>query len=167
LTGGEAAQAVEKIRLCDKTEIPRRRLGLVALSDVLYAVDMLHLFRRKTSTRLTTVVIIVLALLVGQGLRLCLHAADVTDTEHAHSAAAHFESNLVSPGEPDDNADRHVSLDLAVVKQITDGVLAVLLTVALIWLLPPTRQHFAVSRNTPLLPSGDYCLRPPLRAPPF
>jgi hypothetical protein len=140
---------------------------LVALPDVRYAAVMLRLFRRKTSTQLTTVAITLLVLLVGQGLRLCLHAPDATDAGPAHATASHLESNLLSPGEPDDSADRHVSLSLAVVKQLTDGVLAILLTVALIWLLPPVRQHFAVSRNTPLLPSGDYRLRPPLRAPPF
>lgn len=113
------------------------------------------------------VVVILLALLVGQGLRLCLHTEDATGAGHAHAAAAHLESNLLSPGEPDDGTDRHVSLGLAMVKQITDGVLAILITVALIWLLPPTRQHFAVSRSTPLLSLGDFRLRPPLRAPPF
>jgi hypothetical protein len=128
---------------------------------------MLRLLRRETSSRLVLVVIAILALLVGQGLRLCLHTADATDAEHTHATAAHLESNLLSPGEPDDSADRHVSLGVAMVKQITDGALAILLTVALIWLLPPTRQHFAVSRSTPLIPSCDYRLRPPLRAPPF
>lgn len=113
------------------------------------------------------VVVTLLALLVGQGLRLCLHTADTTDAAHTHAAAVHLESNLLSPGEPDDGADRHVSLNLALVKQISDGVLAILLTVALVWLLPPVRQHFAVSRRTPLQPSGDFRLRPPLRAPPF
>jgi hypothetical protein len=128
---------------------------------------MLRLFRRKTSTRSIIVVTILLALLVGQGLRLCLHTVDATDAGHTHGAAAHLESNLLSPGEPDDSTDRHVSLSLAVVKQLTDGVLAILLTVALLWLLPPARLHFAVSRSTPLLSSGDFRLRPPLRAPPF
>lgn len=107
------------------------------------------------------------AALLTQGLRLCLHPADATDTRPAHAATAHLESNLLAPGEPDDSADRHVSLGLAMVKQITDGVFAILLTVALIWLLPRTRQRFAVSRNTPLLPSGEQRLRPPLRAPPL
>jgi hypothetical protein len=128
---------------------------------------MLRLFRRKTSTQLIAVVITLLALLVGQGLRLCLHTADATDAGHNHAAASHLESNLLASGEPNDSAKQHVSLNLAMVKQITDGVLAILLTVALIWLLPRTRQHFAVSRRTPLLPSGDFRLRPPLRAPPF
>ena len=167
MAGGEAAQAVEKIRLCDESEIPRRRLGLVVLPDVLYASNMICLFRRKTSTQLIVVVITLLALLVGQGLRLCLHPVDATDAGPTHATASHLESNLLSPGEPDDSADRHVSLGLTMVKQITDGVLAILLTVALIWLLPRTRQHFAVSRSTPLLSSGDFRLRPPLRAPPF
>jgi len=128
---------------------------------------MLSLFHRKTSTRLIAVVIITLALLVGQGLRLCSHPADVTNAGAALATASHLESNLLSPGEPDDNADRHVSLGLAMVKQITDGILAILITVALLWLLPPTRQHFAVSRSTPLLLSGAFRLRPPLRAPPL
>ena len=141
--------------------------GLVALPDVLYAAVMFRHFRRKTPTRLIAVVITLLALLVGQGLRLCLHPADATDAGPAHATASHLESNLLSPGEPDDSADRHVALGLAMVKQITDGVLAILISVALVWLLPRIRQRFAVSRSTPLLPSGDYRLRPPLRAPPF
>lgn len=128
---------------------------------------MLRLFRHKTSTRLVIAAITLLALLVGQGMRLCLHPADVTDAGLALAATAHLESNLLSPGEPDDSADRHVALGLAMVKQITDGVLAILISAALVWLLPLIRQRFAVSRNTPLLPSGDYRLRPPLRAPPF
>jgi len=125
---------------------------------------MLHFLRRRTPTRYVAVVVTLLALLVGQGIRLCLHTADPADAFHAQ--AAHLESNLLSPGEPDDGADQHVSLGLAVIKLITDGVLTILLMVALVWLLPPLRQHFAVSRNTPLLPSGDFRLRPPLRAPP-
>lgn len=128
---------------------------------------MLNLFRRKTSTQLIAAVITLLALLVGQGLRLCLHATDTTDTGYKYTTASHLESNLPAPGEPDDAGNRHVSLGLAVIKLISDGVLAILLTVALVWLLPPLRQHFAVSRRTPLLPSGDFRLRPPLRAPPF
>lgn len=128
---------------------------------------MLRLFRRKTSTRLTIVVITLLALLVGQGLRLCLHPADAIGAGAAHAATTHLESDLLLPGESDENADQHVSLGLAMVKQITDGVLAILLTVALISLLPSTHQRFAVSRNSPLLPSGEQRLRPPLRAPPF
>lgn len=127
---------------------------------------MLRLFRRKTSTRLITVVITLLAVLMGQGLRLCLHPADAIDAGLAHATTTHLESNLLSPGEPD-GVDQHVSLGLAMVKQITDSILAILLTVALIWLLPPTRQRFAVSRNSPLLSSGEQHLRPPLRAPPF
>jgi hypothetical protein len=128
---------------------------------------MLRLFHRQTSTRSIVVVITLLALLVSQGLRLCLHTEDAAGAAHTHATAAHIESNLLSPGEPDNSADRHISLGLAMVKQISDGLLAILLTVALIWLLPPVRQHFAVSRNTPLLQSGDFRLRPPLRAPPF
>lgn len=128
---------------------------------------MLQLFRRRTPTRLVAVVVTLFALLVGQGLRLCLHTADPAVAGHSHAPTAHLESNLLSPGEPDDGADQHVSLGLAVVKLLADGVLAIVLTVALIWLLPSLRQHFAVSRRTPLLPSADYRLRPPLRAPPL
>lgn len=128
---------------------------------------MLRLFRRKTSTRLITVVITLLAVLVGQGLRLCLHSADMIDAGAAHAATTHLESDLLSPGESDENTDQHVSLSLAMIKQLADGVLAILFTVALIWLLPRTRQRFAISRNSPLLPSGEQRLRPPLRAPPY
>jgi hypothetical protein len=129
---------------------------------------MFHRFHpKKTPARLIVVFAILLALLVGQGLRLCLHAPEATGAGPAHATTAHLESNLLLPGEPNDNADQHVSLDLAVVKQIADGVLAILLTVALIWLLPHNHQRFAISRSILLLASGDQRLRPPLRAPPF
>ncbi len=128
---------------------------------------MLHFLRRRSPTRLIAVVFTLLVLLVGQGLRLCLHTTDATGAEHTHVAAAHLESNLLSPGEPDDGTDWHVSLNVAVVKQLANGDLAIPLTLALIWLLLPVRQHFAVARRTPLPPSGDFRLRPPLRAPPF
>jgi len=128
---------------------------------------MLQLLRHRTPTRLIAVVVTLLALLVGQGLRLCLHTADPTDAGLSHTTAAHLENNLMSPGEPDDSADQHFSLGLAVIKLVSDGVLAILLTVALVWLLPPLRQSFAVSRSTPRLPSGEFRLRPPLRAPPL
>jgi len=128
---------------------------------------MLHLFRRRTPTRLIAVVVTLLALIVGQGVRLCLHTADAADVGHTHATVAHLESNLLSPGEPDDGADQHVSLGLAVVKQISDSVLAILLTVALVWLLPPLRHSFDISRRTPRLPSAGFRLRPPLRAPPL
>jgi len=86
---------------------------------------MLHLLRRRTPTRYVAVVVTLLALLVGQGLRLCLHTADPTDARHSHATAAHLEGNLMSPGEPDDGADQHVSLGLAVIKLVSDGVLAI------------------------------------------
>jgi len=144
-----------------------RTTRLVSIPTTHYTPVMLHLLRRRTPTRLIAVAVTLLALLVGQGVRLCLHTADAADVGHTHAATAHLESNLLSPGEPDDGADQHVSLGLAVVKQVTDGALAVLLTVALVWLLPPLRQHFAVSRSTPRLPSAGFRLRPPLRAPPL
>jgi len=128
---------------------------------------MLQYLRRRTPTRYVAVVVALLALLVGQGVRLCLHAANPADTGYAQASAVHLESNLPATGEPDDDGNRHVSLGLAVVKQLTDGALAILLTVALAWLLPPLRQAFAVSRSTPWRPFAGFRLRPPLRAPPL
>jgi len=106
------------------------------------------------------------ALLAGQGLRLCLHTADPADAVPAQ-AATHLESNLLAPGEPDDGADRHVSLGLALLKQVSDGALAILFGLTLIWLLPPVRQLFGISNSSSPPRSRDLRLRPPLRAPPF
>jgi len=125
---------------------------------------MLARFRRKTSTQSIAVVLMLFALLAGQGVRLCLHTIDATPK---HTATVHFENNLLTPDQPDDGGDHHVSLGLALVKQVSDGLLAIVVTVALVWLLPPLRNSFADSRSTPQRPSAGFRLRPPPRAPPL
>lgn len=112
---------------------------------------------------------LVLAILFAQGLRLCLHAPYAADEMRTHATAIHLESNLTSSTEPGDDAnDRHVTLGLALVKQLIDS-LAFAILLAAVWtlfLLRPN-QRFAIPRNTKPLPPVAYHLRPPLRAPPF
>jgi len=93
-----------------------------------------------------------------------LHQIDTTPEQ---TATVHVESSLLKSDEPDDSSDRHVSLGLALVKQVSDGLLAILLTVVLAWLLPPLRHAFGVSRSTPWQPFTGFRLRPPPRAPPL
>ncbi len=130
---------------------------------------MRKLFRNRSAAGNILIFVALLAVLFTQGLRLCLHTPHVEDVGYAHAAAVHLESNLTSPAEPDDDAnDRHVTLGLALVKQLIDSLAFAILLVAVwaLFLLRPN-QRFAIPRNTkPLLPVA-YRLRPPLRAPPF
>ncbi len=124
-----------------------------------------------TSRTLKAVLIPLLlaAALLTQGLRLCLHAPHAQDAGHAHATAAHLESDLTLPADSGDDAnDGHVTLGLALVKQLIDSLPFVLLPAAMwVLLLPPSNWRFAVTLDTPLRSSDARRLRPPLRAPPF
>lgn len=134
-----------------------------------YTANMHRLFRNRSAAGNILIFVALLAVLLTQGLRLCLHTPHVEDVGHAHAAAVHLESDLTSPAESDDDAnDRHVTLGLALVKQLIDSLaFAVLLAVVWALFLPRLSQRFAVPRNIRSLPSVAYRLRPPLRAPPF
>lgn len=114
--------------------------------------------------------LLLLALLLAQGLRLCLHAPHAADEGHAHATAIHLESNLASPADSDDDAkDSHVSLSFVPFKpgQFDDGIAAAVLPAAVLLLLL-FRQTAHVPAPVEIVPtlSSGHRLRPPLRAPP-
>jgi hypothetical protein len=125
---------------------------------------MTYFLERGKHLRPTIALFGMLALLAGQGLRLCLHSDDV---EPMLGGLAHLESNMLQSGEPDDLSDQHLSLGLALVKQVVAGLFAVLGVVALIWLLPETLRNFGAIPRYSLPQSLEYHFRPPLRAPPL
>jgi hypothetical protein len=53
------------------------------------------------SLKTVLVPLMLVAVLLAQGLRLCLHAPHVADEGHAHATAIHLESNLTSPADSD------------------------------------------------------------------
>lgn len=122
------------------------------------------------SLKTVLVPLMLVAVLLAQGLRLCLHAPHVADEGHAHATAIHLESNLTSPADSDDDAkDSHVSLSFVLFKpgQLDDGFAAAVLsaTVLLLLLFRQTVRVPAPVEAVPALSSG-HRLRPPLRAPP-
>lgn len=111
-----------------------------------------------------------LAMLLAQGLRLCIHTADMSG-ESGHLAAVsvpvHLESNLGSSDDASDGAvDQHVPLSLALVKLAHDLAFAVILTAFFVFLLPERTALPRPFADFHLRLSGAPCLRPPLRAPP-
>lgn len=142
--------------------------GLFNLTLTPYTASMRRLFRNRSAAGNILIFAALLAVLLTQGSRLCLHTPHAEDAGHAHATAVHLESDLTSPADSDDANDRHVPLGLALVKQLTDNPAFAALPAA-VWalFLPRPNQRFAVPRNAkPLFPVA-YRLRPPLRAPPF
>ena len=116
---------------------------------------------------------LILALLLAQGLRVCIHAygnlTHVTAHAHAHDAsAAHLESTFAMlDGHDESLSDVHVPLTGVLKHLATEPLIAALFITLLFVLLPQlsvawrTRPHDRVFRP----PLGHY-LSPPLRAPP-
>ena len=130
---------------------------------------MRKLFHGRSAAANAIIFAALLAVLLTQGLRLCLHTPQTADAGSAHSASVHFESDFVPSADADDEANnRHVAPGLTLVKQLTDNfAFAVLLAAVWVLFLLRPNQRFAVPRNTRSLLSVAYRLRPPLRAPPF
>lgn len=112
---------------------------------------------------------LVLALLLAQGLRLCLHVLDPANAGHAHSAALHLETGFNADRDADDTSkNTHVSLAFTLFKQIADDALAVTLVAAIIalFLFYPSPPWYRPARSLPP-PGRGQRRRPPLRAPPL
>lgn len=111
----------------------------------------------------------VLALLLAQGLQICIHAAGgvVSDNPGAPTSAADLESILTVLGDlPERETDTDVPLP-AILKNFQIGLALLFVAVLLHVLFVPRRLLLAEwpPETPPRIPSG-YDLRPPLRAPP-
>lgn len=112
---------------------------------------------------------LVLALLLAQGLRLCLHVSDPANEGHVHSAALHLESGFNADIDADDTSKNgHVSLAFTLFKQIANDALAVVLVTAIIalFLFSPSPPFYRPARSLPP-PDRGHRRRPPSRAPPL
>lgn len=113
-------------------------------------------------------VFLIAALLLAQGVRVCLHAPhEAHDGPAAQRAALHLESELSTLGEHDDSAaDWHYSLFVILKKLSGDSPLAALAALILVLFAPARVPRPAPSDFTPSA-AGAYRWRPPLRAPPY
>jgi hypothetical protein len=129
---------------------------------------MLRLFRHRTTTRIPVVFTMILALLLAQGLRVCVHSSPGDGAFHATTGMTHLETNLDNDdGGGATSSEWHASFSI-VLKQLGNKfeLLAIAVAVLILPLLP-------VARRLPVPPAAVaplasvHALRPPLRAPPF
>ena len=112
---------------------------------------------------------LILALLLAQGLRVCIHAYDAPHAaEHAHDVAAtHLESSFSMLDEHGETmSDTHVSL-IGLLKHFSSEPLVVLFFITLLLvLLRQTVVWLAQPRDRVFRPPHGHYFSPPLRAPP-
>ncbi len=110
--------------------------------------------------------LLIVALVLAQGLRLCVHTSDATQGGAAQSGLVHYESDSGT-----DNGEAGHDFDVAYVLQLNFhnllmGVSAfALLLFSLLLLASRGRPPFAVLHGSWRTASG-FRLLPPLRAPP-
>ena len=112
---------------------------------------------------------LILALLLAQGLRVCIHAYDAPHSaEHAHDVAAtHVESLFsVLDSHDEEMSDTHITL-FGILKHLSaQPLVAVLFIALLILLLPRGMGWFIKTRDRVFRPPHGHYFSPPLRAPP-
>lgn len=123
-----------------------------------------------TATR-TLLALLILALLLAQGMRVCMHAYGDPDhvATHAHDVSStHIESTLdIFDGHDEALSDTHVTL-VWMLKHLAAEPLMVALLIALLFILKPQATTlWRTSLRKRIFPSsyGHY-FSPPLRAPP-
>ena len=123
------------------------------------------------TARRTLIAWLILALLLAQGLRVCIHAyGNLTHvTAHAHDAsAAHLESTLgMLDGHDESSSDVHVPLT-GVLKHLASEPLIAALFITLLFVLLPQQSTVwhARPRDRVFRPPHGHYFSPPLRAPP-
>jgi hypothetical protein len=133
---------------------------------LLTTMPLLILARR---TARTVALLLVPALLLAQGLQLCLHVHDdaVYSADHAHASAVHLESTLSTAGEHNESAT-DVDVTLAALLKAFYAALAFVIVSVLVFHTRP--QLGPIGRPWPSdfwpHPRDIYHLTPPLRAPP-
>jgi len=121
------------------------------------------------TARRTLIAWLILALLLAQGLRVCIHAyGEPHIAAHAHDAAAtHLESTFSMLDNQDTAmSDAHVTL-LWILKHLSSEPLIAALFITLLFvLLRQGAVWFAQPRNRIFYPPHGHFFSPPLRAPP-
>ena len=121
-------------------------------------------------TRLALIVWLILALLLAQGLRVCIHGyGNLTHAaEYSHeSTATHFEGTLnMMDGHDGSSSDVHVPLFGMFKVVAVDPLVAVLFVVLALVLVRQGTVWIARARTLDFRPPHGHYFSPPLRAPP-
>lgn len=113
---------------------------------------------------------LIVAFLLAQGLRICIHASDMHHVRTAHAGFVHYESDSDPHGDTGkDQAINYVSSGLESLDTsfLLTGLSAFAILLVSLLLMAGSKQRYAVPRSVPLLSFRGCHLRPPLRAPPF
>jgi hypothetical protein len=112
--------------------------------------------------------LLVAALVLAQGLRLCVHAPDASHGGIAQPSLVHYEADTGT-----DTGEAGIDFDMTYVLQVLDfhnllaGVSAFALLLFSLLLLAGQGRQSPVVLHAGLRPSDGFRLRPPLRAPPL
>lgn len=131
---------------------------------------MLERFRRPSHARLLLAVVALVALVMAQGLRLCLHADDVfVHQSIGYSATGlHLEGDLMaSDAGADEPGERHFDLGFGLLKHLSDAGAAILIAVFLVLFSPLRARQYFEPAESRLPYSSDPRRRPQPRAPPL
>jgi hypothetical protein len=113
--------------------------------------------------------LLVPALLLAQGVQLCLHVHDdaTYSSDHVHASALHLESALTTADEHDESAS-DVDVVLAALLKAVYAALAFVIVSVLVFHAPLRLGRSGRHRPSDFWPHARdiYCLTPPLRAPP-
>lgn len=114
------------------------------------------------------ILLLIAALVLAQGLRLCVHAPDTDSGGAAHASLVHYESDSVPA--PDD-ACHEFALSYVVsgldFHNLLAGLSAFALLLISLLLVASQARRIPAAFGVALRPSGGARLRPPLRAPPL
>ena len=114
------------------------------------------------------ILLLIAALVLAQGLRLCVHAPDAASGGAAHASLVHYESDSVP--DPDDAGDEF-SLSYVVsgldFHNLLAGLSAFALLLISLLLAASQARRVPAAFGAASRPSGGFRLRPPLRAPPL
>lgn len=117
----------------------------------------------------TVALLLLPALLLAQGLRLCFHSpVDVAHMDqHVHASAVHLESTLSLAGDHEESAG-DVDVAFAALLKVFYSLLALTLVSAFVVLVitPRVRRGRIAPGQFCFPPYAVYSLTPPLRAPP-
>ena len=126
-------------------------------------------FRIANIMKTPIIITLIVALVLAQGLRLCVHAPESTHGEATLASLVHYESDSVEHNLDDGGKDFEVSwiMQGADLPSVLTGLSAFsLLLISLLLVAKPNRR-FMVSQSAAVALSDGFRLRPPLRAPPL
>jgi hypothetical protein len=151
-------------------KVPQRTINKLkphSLYDVIHS-DRLHAAIFAGIMKTPLIYMLVAALVLAQGLRLCVHTPDAANGEPAQASLVHYESDSV-PNEDDAGQDFDVTYLLQGMDfhNLLAGMSAFTLLLISLLNFAGHDRRFTATYGAKLRPSDGFRLRPPLRAPPL